>query len=253
MIPQGISSEILRGRRTFKENMKYLKKQIRRVRRSLVEIAKIDMGELTLGMAKIAVRSLKFSCTQFRIRPRARLISILVIILAFAFEFSNAFVAYLKPKEAEIKINGRAILVAEKNQEPGGVQGEISQHFISKRSPFEFQKPVEGYLSQGYSFYHRAIDIAAPLSSPVQPLGHGVVESAGRAFDGKGNVVIVDHGDGLKSLYAHMGKIYVGVGNQVTPETKLGTVGLTGRTTGPHVHLEIYDNGVMVNPASVLP
>ena len=70
---------------------------------------------------------------------------------------------------------------------------------------------------------------------------------------GKGNIVIVDHGDGLKSLYAHMGNIYVSVGNEVNPETPLGTVGMTGRTTGPHVHLEIYDKDVAVNPGSILP
>ena len=80
-----------------------------------------------------------------------------------------------------------------------------------------------------------------------------MIEFAGRVFDGKGNIVVIDHGDGLKSLYAHMGKIEVGVGNTVDTKTAIGTVGLTGHTTGPHVHLEIYDHDVAVNPASVLP
>ncbi len=65
--------------------------------------------------------------------------------------------------------------------------------------------------------------------------------------------MIVDHGDGLKSLYAHMNRIDVGVGNMVNASMIIGTVGLTGRTTGPHVHIEIIDNGIQVDPASVLP
>ena len=91
------------------------------------------------------------------------------------------------------------------------------------------------------------------MGSPIHPLGSGIVEFAGKLVDGKGNVVIVDHGDGLKSLYAHMGRIDVGVGNMVNSSMTIGTVGLTGHTTGPHVHLEIYDNSLMIDPASVLP
>ena len=112
--------------------------------------------------------------------------------------------------------------------------------------------PIGGHISQGFRNYHRALDITSPLGTPIKPVGAGVVEFAGFTKDGKGNIVIVDHGDGLKTLYAHMGKIYVGVGNQVTTEDVLGTVGLTGRTTGPHVHFEVYDRGFAVNPQNLL-
>ena len=66
-------------------------------------------------------------------------------------------------------------------------------------------------------------------------------------------MVVVDHGEGLKSLYAHMGQIQVGVGNEVNSDTVLGKVGLTGRTTGAHVHVELYDNNIAVDPAKILP
>ena len=192
--------------------------------------------------------------TQIKIRPRARLFSKFIIILAVTLQFSSAIISYIKPREAEIKINGRAILVAENRQDNiPKAQIEIGYAVNSRRSPFEFQKPVDGYLSQGYSGYHRAYDIATSLGTPIHPLGSGIVEFAGQVFDGKGNIVIVDHGDGLKSLYAHMSRIEVGVGNLVNTNTIIGAVGLTGRTTGPHVHLEIYDNGIAVDPASVLP
>lgn len=220
--------------------MKKLKRNIRRV---LGMEANRAIG---LGLA--------FLHLQVRIRPRLRLISLVLVLLMPLHVAAFTFVSYARPKEAEIKILGQPILVAAegqaKDQKPAS---EISQTIDFSRSPFEFSQPVNGYLSQGFRSYHRAHDIAADFGAPIHPLGSGVVSFAGRVFDGKGNIVIVDHGDGLKSLYAHMDKINVGVGNLVEPATVLGTVGLTGRTTGPHVHLEIYDNGVIVNPANVLP
>jgi murein DD-endopeptidase MepM/ murein hydrolase activator NlpD len=111
-----------------------------------------------------------------------------------------------------------------------------------------------GYVSQGYTRYHRAIDIATgSVGVPIKPLGSGQVEFAGRVKDGKGNVVIVNHGNGLKTLYAHMGKISVGTGDSVNEESVIGNVGMTGRTTGAHLHLEIYDNDKMVDPTGMLP
>ena len=228
--------------------MKKLKLKIKKIARNLKALARL---EASLAI-KLAVKFLHF---QLKIRPRARLFSKFILVLTIAFLASHQAVAYLKPKEAEIKINGQPILVADSKEatEPKDETG-IDFAISSRRSPFEFKKPVEaGYLSQGYSSYHRANDIATDFGSPIRPLGPGIVESAGRLTDGKGNVVMVDHGDGLKSLYAHMDRIDVGVGNMVNANMTIGTVGLTGRTTGPHVHVEIYDNGVQIDPAAVLP
>lgn len=218
-----------------------------KIQRTVRHILKMEAkGALALGFS--------FVHFQVRIRPRLRLISLVLALLVLLHMGAFTFVFYARPKEAEIKIFGQAILVASDNEASDQVPAsEISQTIDFSRSPFEFAQPVNGYLSGGYSSYHPAHDITADLDAPIHPVGGGVVEFGGRVFDGKGNVVIVDHGDGLKSLYAHMGKINVGVGNLVEPATVLGTVGLTGRTTGPHVHLEIYDNGVIVNPANVLP
>lgn len=198
--------------------------------------------------------TLKLIRGQFKIRPRLKLLVKLVPILFLAFVATSEAQARLKPHEAEIKINGKSILVAEEKTKPqDDSEYEISQAVSAKRSPFDLKKPVNGYISQGYSTYHRALDIAAGYDTPINSVGAGVVEFAGRVTDGKGTIVIVDHGDSLKSLYAHMNKINVGIGNTVSTETAIGTVGLTGHTTGPHVHLEIYDNGIQINPASVLP
>ena len=204
------------------------------------------------GVSLVSKHSYRFIREQIAIRPRARLAAISVLILALALVAANRGVDELRSKKPEIKVNGQAILVAEAR--PIDEEARIDSEIGYKESPFDFKMPVQGYISQGYHGGHRAIDIASGrVGVPIVALGDGRIEFAGYLADGKGNVIIVDHGDGLKSLYAHMDKIMVGVGSQVDSSTALGTVGLTGRTTGAHVHLEIYDNGIAVDPEKVLP
>jgi murein DD-endopeptidase MepM/ murein hydrolase activator NlpD len=76
---------------------------------------------------------------------------------------------------------------------------------------------------------------------------------AERARDGYGNTVFIDHGNNLTSRYAHLSKIEVKVGDKVNMDTEIGKLGITGRTTGPHLHLEIHENGKAINPLTVLP
>lgn len=227
------------------------KRFVRRIRKLKKLAAVIAQTELSLAL-KIAAFALH---RQIVIRPRIRLSIILILSLALTFLASSKLAYFLKQKESSIKINGQAVLVADKREEAiPPVSAEMDEQIFSVRSPFEVERPVDhGYISQGYSSYHRGSDIATDYDSPIHPLGPGTVEFAGSLLDGRGNVVIIDHGDGLKSLYAHMNKIYAGVGNKVDKKAVLGTVGLTGRTTGPHVHLEVYDQGVATDPSSVLP
>lgn len=222
------------------------------VRKALKMAIRYGLKLKRKGAKKLFLQAHSLTKSQLAIRPRIRLILRVIPALAVAFILTSQAVAYLEPKKAEIKINGQSILVADKT-EPEKTEAEVSFAVASRRSPFDFKYPVDGQLTQGYRAYHPAFDIATALGTPIKPLGKGKVEFSGSVTGGKGNIVIVDHGDGLKSLYAHMGNIYVGVGNEVSPEMTLGTVGMTGRTTGPHVHLEIYDRGVAVNPGSILP
>ncbi len=117
-----------------------------------------------------------------------------------------------------------------------------------------FAFPVENVLgiSQGYNVFHPGIDIRAPLGSDIFPYEAGKVSLIQVERFGYGRHVEVSHEDGTVSLYAHMGKIYVEEGEIVTPSTALGEVGLTGHTTGPHLHLEIQVNGKTVNPLTAL-
>ncbi len=132
-------------------------------------------------------------------------------------------------------------------------QPEQNQTITAESLPFSFQLPHPGYLSTPYSTYHPGIDIATGLGMPIHPVAKGTVIEANYSFWGYGLNVVIDHGSGYRSLYGHLGQIYVKVGQQVEPSDYLGTVGLTGRTSGPHTHLEVLKDGSYLDPKPLLP
>ena len=99
---------------------------------------------------------------------------------------------------------------------------------------------------------HKGTDYAAPTGTPIKATGDGKVIHAGRK-GGYGNVVIIQHGGGIRTLYAHMSKFskYSKVGNRVRQGQIIGYVGATGMVTGPHLHYEFLVNGVHRNPQTV--
>lgn len=108
-------------------------------------------------------------------------------------------------------------------------------------------------INQNYGFFHPGIDLGASIGEAVKPVKAGVVTFAGYTSDGYGNLVVIEHNEDLESYYAHLSKIEVKTGELVTMETEIGKVGVTGHTTGPHLHLEIHQDGVAINPLLVLP
>ncbi len=102
----------------------------------------------------------------------------------------------------------------------------------------------------GYVRMHRGVDIAAPWGSPVFAASDGVVQTAGRA-SGYGNLIRINHGGAYGTGYGHLSRIYVRVGERVRRGQRIGAVGNEGLSTGPHLHYELYKNGVAVNPRSV--
>jgi len=116
-----------------------------------------------------------------------------------------------------------------------------------------FAWPLRGWLSQGYSVKHRAVDIATAWGAPVYAAGDGRVVRAGWLYTGYGFSVVIDHGHGLRTLYSHMTNPAVKVGDWVTRGQQIGLVGSTGNSTGPHVHFEVRKNRVRVNPLPYLP
>lgn len=130
---------------------------------------------------------------------------------------------------------------------------EQSTAIKAQSVPFTFQLPHPGYLSTRFSVFHPGIDIATGLGMPIKPITSGTVINTGYNFWGLGLIVEVNHTQGYSSLYAHMGKIYVKVGQTVTTNDILGEVGLTGNTSGPHTHLEIHKDGKSIDPLPLLP
>ncbi len=99
--------------------------------------------------------------------------------------------------------------------------------------------------------HHAGLDIAAPAGTPVRSIADGTVIRAGSSTS-YGNVVDVQHADGTVSRYAHQQSLDVSVGDEVTAGDRLGAVGSTGRSTGPHLHLEVLVDGEKVDPHAFL-
>lgn len=115
----------------------------------------------------------------------------------------------------------------------------------------QFSWPFSGILTQGYHAYHHAIDIAAHTGD-VKAADKGTVIRSGWWEGGYGNAVQIDHGNGYVTTYAHMSVLAVSVGDNVEKGQKIGVVGSTGRSTGPHVHFTLQKDGVFVNPLEYL-
>ena len=112
----------------------------------------------------------------------------------------------------------------------------LTSDFGPRRDPFSHKAD-----------FHDGLDLAAPNGSDIHPVLPGTVKFAGWK-SGYGRVIIVDHGNGLESVYGHNSKNLVRPGDAVTENTVLGHVGSSGRATGPHLHLELRKNGAAIDP-----
>jgi murein DD-endopeptidase MepM/ murein hydrolase activator NlpD len=153
-----------------------------------------------------------------------------------------------------------ALLVAGVYQNSRSVQAfspSITQAVIETEKQdyfhdFKSVVPSMNGVSQGFGRWHRGVDIMAPAGSKIYPVKTGKVLRIENARWGYGRSVLVGHGDDLYSLYAHLGKVMVEEGEVVDPDIVLAEVGLTGRTTGYHLHLEIESQDVAINPRTFL-
>lgn len=100
--------------------------------------------------------------------------------------------------------------------------------------------------------FHEGIDLAGPAGQPVYATGDGVVESTEVNFSGYGNVIVIDHGFGYKTRYAHLKEIKVTQGQVVIRGDRIGTLGSSGLSTGPHLHYEVIYRGTQINPWNFL-
>ena len=126
----------------------------------------------------------------------------------------------------------------------------------------DFIWPAEGRISSVFGlrrFFneqerrpHNGLDIAADVGTPIKATADGTVIDAGDFFF-SGNMVFIDHGQGIISLYAHMDRIDVKAGDSIKQGQLIGTVGQTGRATGPHLHFAVFANKTLIDPIYMLP
>lgn len=143
---------------------------------------------------------------------------------------------------------------------PDGVAGPTTLAALRRPAPtcpialaWPVQAPIgDGFGARGNRF-HAGIDLEAPTNTEVSAAAAGRVTYAGWIAGGWGNLVVVAHGDGVRTMYAHLSSIAARVGERVAAGTVIGEVGASGNATGPHLHFEVRVRGAAVDPRSALP
>lgn len=123
----------------------------------------------------------------------------------------------------------------------------LEQHILTSNYGMR-KSPVSGKWK-----FHHGIDMAAPKGSKVYAVAQGTVQNILTLDNIYGNCIIIDHGSGNTSLYAHLDSIQVQKGQNIPQGYIIGTVGTTGLSTGPHLHFELNEKGSETNPANLLP
>ncbi len=116
----------------------------------------------------------------------------------------------------------------------------------------QFVWPAAGGITQYFSWYHPGDDIANLAGGPIHASDSGTIVSAGWDSSGYGNMILINHGNGFETRYGHLSVINVSVGQRVGKGEVIGMMGSTGRSTGTHLHFEIYKDGARLNPLSLL-
>ncbi|MDW8098586.1 MAG: M23 family metallopeptidase [Anaerolineae bacterium] len=150
---------------------------------------------------------------------------------------------------------------------PGGEKPWVAPYVSAYSGPISktvgkatgrFVRPATGRITSLFGSMrgrsrHTGLDIATWPGSPVLASDSGYVAFAGWDRTGYGNLVVIDHGNGYITYYAHLSKIFVKRGDSVAQGQRIGAVGCSGRCTGPHLHFEVRENGVPRDPLEFLP
>lgn len=141
-------------------------------------------------------------------------------------------------------------------------KSKAKKKFTNTLPNVDFIWPISGRISSIFGlrrFFneqerrpHSGLDIAAPEGTPIKATASGTVIDSGDFFF-SGNMIYLDHGQGLVSMYAHMSKLLVKPGDYVTQGEIIGEVGETGRVTGPHLHFAVIANRTLIDPMFMLP
>ncbi|NTS76579.1 M23 family metallopeptidase [Catenovulum sp. SM1970] len=145
----------------------------------------------------------------------------------------------------------------EQERQLGLLESVMMNHDVDVQSYISGRPITSGWLSSYYGMrkdpfsglpaMHKGIDFAGEEGNKVVATGAGIITWVGERY-GYGNLIEIDHGDGLKTRYGHNKAITVSLGDVVTKGQQIGVMGSTGRSTGPHVHYEILKNGKQIDP-----
>lgn len=161
----------------------------------------------------------------------------------------------------ERQVNPNAADLKRIATESARTEAALTHYTESLRPDFKLRQPIPGKPSDSFGFRrvfngearnpHSGMDIPAPTGTPIKAPADGIVVEVGNFFF-NGNTVFIDHGLGLATMYCHLSKTDVKVGQRVAAGEVIGKVGATGRVTGPHLHWGIALNRAMVDPALFL-
>lgn len=127
----------------------------------------------------------------------------------------------------------------------------VTRFEMPAKGPFSSPFGLKRFFNKQPRNPHSGLDIAAPQGAPIVAPAAGVVVDTGNYFF-NGNTVIIDHGFGLTTMYCHMSRIDVKIGDKVTTGISLGAIGKTGRVTGPHLHWSVSLNNTRIDPILLL-
>lgn len=150
--------------------------------------------------------------------------------------------------DALVEVSPETQIIEIKNPADGSVVAQITSEVVW---PAQGVITLEFAQSSMYQVFHTGIDIANAqglVGDPITPFMNGTVIFEGEKSWGYGKHIIIDHGNNLTSVYAHLNRIYVYKGQEVKIGDTIGTMGSTGWSTGPHLHFEIRVYGIPVNP-----
>ena len=118
---------------------------------------------------------------------------------------------------------------------------------------FIWPSPYQALSGGDFTESHPGLDLSAPSGSPVYAADNGLVLFAGWSGQGYGNAILIDHGNGFQTLYAHLSQVSTVCGSRVEKGRLIGLSGSTGNSSGPHLHFEVRVPGGYLNPIRVLP
>lgn len=160
------------------------------------------------------------------------------------------------------KVNPNQYDMQRINNETARIDAALQYWTDKETIPFNFIWPLKGRVSGLFGRRrvfngeprkpHTGMDVAAEKGTVIQAPADGIVRGTGNYFF-NGNTVFIDHGQGLVTMFCHLDKIHVKDGQQIKQGTNIGTVGATGRVTGPHLHLGVSLNDERVEPSLFFP